>query len=73
MELQGINGYLCTGSLTPLEDSKSSATLRCPLDGTIYQKSTYSGKVCETCQLCQLGVDAIGLTNIMEGGTSHLE
>jgi len=71
VEVKEINGYLCNGSLTPLEDNRSVNTVRCPLDNSIYHKS-WSGKVCETCQLCLLGQDAIGLTNYIEAG-GHLE
>jgi hypothetical protein len=70
IELKEINGYLCMGSLIPLEDSKSVNTVRCPLDGSIFHKS-FAGKLCDTCNLCLLGQDCMGLTNLLEG--SHLE
>lgn len=56
--------YLCTGTLKCLQDNRSMATLKCPLCSSVYEKSTYAGKVCETCQLCMLGNDVLGL-NIM--------
>lgn len=65
IELKEINGYLCMGSLTPLEDSKSQNTVKCPLDGTIYHKS-FAKTTCQTCLLTTLGVDALGLNNLIE-------
>lgn len=63
----GITGYICAGTLSPLQDSRTVAVVRCPLDGSVYQKGPDSlGKVCETCQLCRLGEDAVGLTNLIE-------
>lgn len=62
-ELKEINGYLCTAKLTPLADSRQ--VVRCPLDGSAFDKAQ-SGQVCDTCQLCKLGQDAIGLTNVVE-------
>ena len=53
-------GYLCAGSLSYLEDSRSVATVSCPLDGSIYARGPYAGKVCSTCDLCMLGQDALG-------------
>jgi len=31
-----MQGYLCAGSLGNLEDNRSVATVKCPLDGSIY-------------------------------------
>lgn len=62
-ELKEINGYLCTSKLTPLADSRQ--VVKCPLDGSVYDK-TQSGQLCDTCQLCLLGQDAMGLTNLIE-------
>lgn len=62
----GANGYLCAGSLAPLADARSVATVRCPLDGTVFERAGFSGKVCETCQLCRLGEEALGLNNMVE-------
>lgn len=62
----GINGYIDTATLVPLVDSRSVAILRCPLDGTVYQKSSSVGRLCDTCMLCKLGEDAVGLQNIVD-------
>ena len=66
VELREINGYLDSGSLTPLEDNRSVSTVRCPLDGSIYSKS-FAGSVCLNCGLCKLGEDAVGLNILFEG------
>lgn len=65
VELREINGYLCTGSLTLLEDNRSVNTVKCPLDGTIFAKS-FAGSVCQTCLLCKLGQEAIGMNIVLE-------
>jgi hypothetical protein len=61
-----MNGYLCAGSLTQLKDSRSVATVKCPHCGAIYSRD-YAGKVCEICQLCELGQDSLGLNIKLEG------
>lgn len=58
----GITGYLCTGSLTPLKDNRSVTTVKCPLTGSVYEKAQYTGTICETCNLVELGPDCMGLT-----------
>jgi len=60
-----VNGYICMGSLTPLEDSRSVSTVRCPLCGSIYSKQ-YSGQVCLQCDLCTLGEEALGLKIVLD-------
>lgn len=66
-QLQSINGYLDVATLTPLADSRPVATLKCPLCLSIYQKgSETTGRICDTCQLCKLGEDAVGLNNLVE-------
>jgi len=45
VDLSEINGYLCLGSLTPLEDNRAMSIVKCPLDNSIYSKS-FSGSVC---------------------------
>ena len=44
--MSGVTGFLDAGSLTILEDTRSVATVKCPLDGSIYNKSQYLGEVC---------------------------
>ena len=56
-----MDGYLCAGSLSHLEDNRSVATVKCPLTGAIYERTSYEGKTCPTCNLVTLGQDAIGL------------
>lgn len=66
MHVKDISEYLCLGALAPLEDNRSIATVRCPLCGSVHAKANgYEGKVCETCQLCRLGDDAMGLTILL--------
>lgn len=45
VELSEISGYLCLGSLKPLEDNKVTSTIKCPLCASMYSK-TYTGTVC---------------------------
>jgi len=33
----------------------------------VYAKSSYAGKVCDTCQLTKLGDDAMGWSVLIEG------
>lgn len=66
VELREVTGYLCTATLTPLIDARSVSVSKCPLDGSVYEKATNAGRLCDTCQLCQIGADAIGLTNVIE-------
>ena len=61
VQMSGVTGFLDAGSLTILEDTRSVATLKCPLCGAIYNKNQYLGEVCEVCQLCKLGEDVLGL------------
>lgn len=49
-----------------LEDNRSNAILRCPLDGSQFAKSKFENAVCLTCQLCRLGKDALGLNILLE-------
>lgn len=62
-----ITSYLCCGSLAQLTDNRSVNTVKCPLDGSVYAKQAYNDTVCETCQLCKLGADAMGLNVLLEG------
>lgn len=48
-------------------DNRSVATVVCPLDGSVFERTTYAGKVCETCQLTKLGEAALGLNILLEG------
>lgn len=66
VQVTDITSYLDCGSMAPLEDNRSVNTVKCPLTGAIYAKS-YKNKVCETCQLVELGVDALGLNVMLEG------
>jgi hypothetical protein len=63
VEISEISGYLCIGSLKPIDDNRASNTLKCPLDGSIFTKE-FSGQPCSTCELCTLGEDVMGL-NLM--------
>jgi len=58
-------GFMCVGSLTVLEDSRSTATVKCPLCTSVYGK-TFVDKLCETCQLCTLGLDTMGLSVMLQ-------
>lgn len=71
--MTGVTGVLCAGSLTLLEDNRSVATLKCPLDGSVYNKSQYLGEVCSTCQLCKLGEDVLGLNILLEADAQPSE
>jgi glycine cleavage system H lipoate-binding protein len=46
VDLKEVNGYLDAGELKPLEDNRAVSVVKCPLDGTIYNKATSSGKIC---------------------------
>lgn len=65
--IREITAYLCCGDLVQLTDNRSVATVKCPLDGSTYAKSKFNESTCETCQLCKLGVDALGLNVMLEG------
>ena len=65
--MRQITSYLCCGSLSQLTDNRSVATVKCPLCGSVHSKSEYSGKVCQTCDLSMLGVEALGLNVMLEG------
>jgi len=67
VQVSDITAYLCAGSLSQLEDNRSVSTVKCPLCGSVYSKAGYSGRVCETCSLCQLGADSMGLNIMLEG------
>jgi len=42
-------------TLTPLTDARAGSTVKCPLCGSISQKTQETlSKICETCQLCRL-------------------
>ena len=58
------------GSLSPLEDNRAVSIVKCPLDGTVYSKK-YNGSVCQTCLLCLLGQDAIGMNIVLEGASNE--
>lgn len=60
------DGYLCLGSLDRLEDNRSNAVVKCPLDGSVHAKAKFDNQVCQTCQLCLLGKDALGLNITIE-------
>lgn len=59
-------GYICAGSLTILEDSRAVATVKCPLCGSVCARPAFADKICETCQLCHLGKDVMGLSIKLE-------
>lgn len=64
-ELSEINGYLCLGSLQPIEDNRAQSTIKSPLDGSIYSKE-FEGKLCPTSELCMLGEEVVGLNIMIE-------
>ena len=66
-------GYLCAGSLTHLEDNRSVATVKCPLDGSVYSRSGFESQICKTCELCTLGQDSLGLSIQLEAGAPPKE
>ena len=45
VELQEISGYLCLGSLIPMEDTRTQNVLKCPLCSSISSRE-FNGKVC---------------------------
>lgn len=57
-----MDGYLCAGMLSHLEDNRSVASVKCPLCSSVYARATFDGVICQTCQLCTLGQDALGLS-----------
>lgn len=63
-----INGYLCLGSLQPIEDNRAQNTIKSPLDGSIYSKE-YEGKLCPTSELLTLGEEVVGLNIKIEKPT----
>ena len=58
-EYTEAEGFLCVGSLIPLKNPADCT--RCPYDKSTYEK-TFMGRLCDTCQLCQIGEEAVGLT-----------
>jgi coatomer protein complex subunit alpha (xenin) len=65
VELQRITEYLCLGSLSPLEDSRPTMVVKCPLCESV-QSKTFEGQVCQTCELCVLGEDVVGLQLVVQ-------
>jgi len=65
-DLKNITGYFCAGDLVPLEDNRAIAVVKCPLDGSVFNKAKYNGKVCPVCGLCHLGEDVMGLNLMVE-------
>jgi len=49
---------LCSGSLTPIASTDPTAS--CPYCGASY-KTQYRGKLCDTCQLSEVGLNALGI------------
>ncbi len=68
VSVKDISSYLCSGALAPLEDARSVATVKCALDGSVCGRGGFAGQVCETCQLCRLGEDALGVSMLVQGG-----
>lgn len=68
-----MGGYLCAGTLAHLEDNRSVATVKCPLDGSIFSRSAFAGQLCKTCDLCTLGEDSLGLSIQLEAGAPPME
>jgi len=38
-----MDGYLCAGTLTRLEDNRSVAAVKCPLTGAVYERQAFEG------------------------------
>jgi len=55
VQVREITGYLCAGTLTRLEDSRSVATVKCPLTQAVYARGAFEGQICKTCDLVTLG------------------
>jgi len=54
-----VEGFkLCAGSLTPI--SPSDPTVACPYCGAQYHVQ-YKGKLCDTCQLAEVGANTLGI------------
>lgn len=54
-----IEGFkLCAGSLTPI--GAADTTVSCPYCGAQYH-SSYKGKLCDTCQLAEIGANTLGI------------
>jgi len=49
---------LCAGSLTPL--APTDQTVQCPFCQASY-RSSYKGKLCDTCQLSEIGANTLGI------------
>jgi len=49
---------LCSGSLSPMK--ATAATVSCPYCTATYDTS-YKGKLCHTCQLCEIGANTLGI------------
>lgn len=62
LQQTGVTGFLCAGSLTVLADRGLGATVKCPLDGAVFEKAKYHGQVCPVCGMCKLGEDVLGLS-----------
>jgi len=52
------NFKLCAGSLTPI--AATDPTVNCPYCGAQYHAS-YKGKLCDTCQLGEIGANTLGI------------
>lgn len=73
VQKSGVCGLICAGSLTLLEDNRSVATVKCPLCNSIFNKSEYLGRACETCGLCKLGEDVLGLNIQLESDLQTMQ
>jgi len=49
---------LCSGTLTPV--AATDVTVKCPFTGSHYVPS-YKGKTCDTCSMCEIGANTLGL------------
>merc|ERR1712190_205611 len=49
---------LCAGTMTPIK--ATDATVNCPFCGSTYHASQ-KGKLCETCQLAEIGANTLGI------------
>merc|ERR1712203_825021 len=50
---------LCMGSFTTI--GATDAVAPCPYCGSLYKAAQFKGKLCETCQLCEIGANTLGI------------
>jgi len=59
LDVKAIEEFrMCAGSFVPI--APTEPTVVCPFCGSTFGHS-YKGKLCETCQLCEIGANALGI------------